>query len=242
MRHEVWLGIGSLALLWRSHSSGWRRPHLQISTPGARSSRAGANACRAIACRAQEARLRAISAGSGCCGRQKSCAPRCLEPCETSGRRVAYGGGCQRTRRLPSVTPHAVGAPRRRAGARKSLSATENAPFFSRPVPGKGRHAPTLLIDALQIAPGAAVADVGSGTGLSITWRLAEQVGARGKVYAVDVQQSMLDLTKAAVAERKLSNVEYVLADDDNPRLPARPRWTSFSSCTPFMNSATRHP
>ena len=47
-------------------------------------------------------------------------------------------------------------------------------------------------------------------------------MGPKGKVYAVDVQQSMLDLTKAAVAEHKLSNVEYVLATDSSPRLPER--------------------
>jgi SAM-dependent methyltransferase len=105
------------------------------------------------------------------------------------------------------------------APEREVAPATENAPFFSRPEREKEER-PDLLIDALHIAPGATVADVGSGTGF-YTWRLAEQVGAQGKVYAVDVQQSMLDLTKAAVAERKLSNVEYVLADDDNPRLPA---------------------
>ena len=65
------------------------------------------------------------------------------------------------------------------------------------------------------------MADVGSGTGY-FTWRLAEQVGPKGKVYAVDVQQSMLDLTKKAVAEHKLANVEYVLATDSSPRLPER--------------------
>jgi SAM-dependent methyltransferase len=105
------------------------------------------------------------------------------------------------------------------APEREVAPATENAPFFSRPEREKEER-PELLIDALHIAPGATVADVGSGTGF-YTWRLARQVGAQGKVYAVDVQQSMLDLTKAAVAERKLSNVEFVLADDDNPRLPA---------------------
>jgi ubiquinone/menaquinone biosynthesis C-methylase UbiE len=39
---------------------------------------------------------------------------------------------------------------------------------------------------------------------------------------AVDVQQEMLDRTKAAVAERNLKNVDYVLATDTDPRLPER--------------------
>jgi precorrin-6B methylase 2 len=98
--------------------------------------------------------------------------------------------------------------------------ATENAPFFSRPERDKEER-PELLISALHIRRGAAVADIGSGTGY-FTWRLAQQVGPEGKVYAVDVQQEMLDLTKAAVAERKLANVEYVLATETSPRLPER--------------------
>ena len=103
---------------------------------------------------------------------------------------------------------------------REIAPATENAPFFNRPQRDKEER-PDLLISALHIRRGATVADVGSGTGY-FTWRLAEQVGPKGKVYAVDVQQSMLDLTRKAVAERKLTNVEYVLATDSSPRLPER--------------------
>jgi precorrin-6B methylase 2 len=106
------------------------------------------------------------------------------------------------------------------ASEREIAPATGNAPFFSRP-DRDTEERPDLLIDALRIQPGMTVADLGSGTGY-FTWRLARQVGPQGKVYAVDVQQSMLDLTKAAVEEHKLSNVEYVLATDASPRLPER--------------------
>ena len=98
--------------------------------------------------------------------------------------------------------------------------ASENAQFFDRPQRDKEER-PEQLLSALQIRPGATVADIGSGTGY-FTWRLAQHVGTQGKVYAVDVQQSMLDLTKAAVAAHKLSNVEYVLATESSPRLPER--------------------
>jgi SAM-dependent methyltransferase len=103
---------------------------------------------------------------------------------------------------------------------REIAPATENAPFFNRPQRDKEER-PELLMDALHIRRGATVADIGSGTGY-FTWRLAEQVGSEGKVYAVDVQQSMLDLTRAAVEQRKLRNVEYVLATERSPRLPER--------------------
>jgi putative heme-binding domain-containing protein len=101
---------------------------------------------------------------------------------------------------------------------REIAPATENAPFFDRPDRDKEER-PDLLLGALAIKPGETVADIGSGTGY-FTWRLARQVGPKGKVYAVDIQQSMLDLTRQAVARQKLTNVEYVLATDSEPRLP----------------------
>lgn len=101
---------------------------------------------------------------------------------------------------------------------REIAPATENAPFFDRPGRDKDER-PELLIGALHIRPGATVADIGSGTGY-FTWRLAQQVGPQGKVYAVDLQESMLDLTKAAVDAHKLTNVEYVRAMAGSPRLP----------------------
>jgi len=103
---------------------------------------------------------------------------------------------------------------------REIAPATENAPFFNRPQRDEEER-PEMLMSALQIRPGATVADIGSGTGY-FTWRLAQQVGPQGKVYAVDVQQSMLDLTRTAVDGHKLNNVDYVLATDSSPRLPER--------------------
>jgi precorrin-6B methylase 2 len=103
---------------------------------------------------------------------------------------------------------------------REIAPATENAPFFERPERDKEER-PELLMSALHIRPGATVADIGSGTGY-FTWRLAKQVGPQGKVYAVDVQQSMLDRTRLAVDQHKLTNVEYVLATEHSPRLPER--------------------
>jgi len=79
---------------------------------------------------------------------------------------------------------------------------------------------PDKAIDLLAIAKGSTVADVGAGAGY-ITWRLAERVGPAGKVYANDIQQGMLDLLRRNVRERGLNNVEPVLGQFDDPRLPA---------------------
>jgi putative heme-binding domain-containing protein len=103
---------------------------------------------------------------------------------------------------------------------REIAPATENAAFFNRAKRDEEER-PEVLMKALGILPGSTVADIGSGTGY-FTWRLAEEVGPRGKVYAVDVQQSMLDLTRTAVEQRNVRNVDYILANETNPGLPAQ--------------------
>jgi ubiquinone/menaquinone biosynthesis C-methylase UbiE len=46
-------------------------------------------------------------------------------------------------------------------------------------------------------------------------------VGDTGKVYAVDIQQGMLDLLQAALGRERITNVVPVLGGIDDPRLPA---------------------
>src|SRR3954467_10262192 len=52
---------------------------------------------------------------------------------------------------------------------------------------------PGLLLEALKLKPRDAVADIGAGTGY-YSRRLAVQVGTNGVVYAVEIQQEMLDI------------------------------------------------
>jgi putative heme-binding domain-containing protein len=105
-----------------------------------------------------------------------------------------------------------------RERARQIPAATENTDFLDRPARDH-EDRPDLLLPALDIPRGSTIADIGSGTGY-FTWRLAEQVGPAGKVYAVDVQQTMLDITKAVVTRHNLDNVEYVLSEGDTLHLP----------------------
>lgn len=79
---------------------------------------------------------------------------------------------------------------------------------------------PDRALDLLKIAKGSTAADIGAGAGY-ITWRLAERVGPAGKVYANDIQPEMLDLLQRNMRQRKLENVESVLGDIDDPKLPA---------------------
>src|SRR3954468_21752171 len=69
---------------------------------------------------------------------------------------------------------------------------------------------PDAALDAIGIGEGSTVADIGAGAGY-MTWRMAERVGPRGKVYANDIQPQMLALLKRNMLQRKLTNVETVL-------------------------------
>src|SRR5262245_54950653 len=78
---------------------------------------------------------------------------------------------------------------------------------------------PDLLLPALKLKPGDSVADIGAGTGY-YTRRLAKLVGEKGTVYAVDIQQEMLDLLTNKMAELKIRNVKPVLGTVNDPKLP----------------------
>ena len=77
-----------------------------------------------------------------------------------------------------------------------------------------------LLVDAMKLQPGEVVADIGAGSGY-FTWRMARIVGPMGKVYAVDIQQEMLDLLMRNLGKRRISNAVPVLGTITDPRLPA---------------------
>ena len=76
-----------------------------------------------------------------------------------------------------------------------------------------------LLIPALKLKPGNAVADIGCGTGY-YTRRLVSAVGTNGVVYAVDIQPEMLELLTNKLATDKIFNVKPVLGTTTDPKLP----------------------
>lgn len=78
---------------------------------------------------------------------------------------------------------------------------------------------PDEIMDALGIADGSAVADIGAGAGW-FTIRLARRVGPNGVVYAQDVQRQMLEAIRRRVAREGLRNVETRLGSDSTPNLP----------------------
>lgn len=79
---------------------------------------------------------------------------------------------------------------------------------------------PDRIMDALGIADGSRVADIGAGGGW-FTIRLARRVGPNGRVYAEDVQTEMIDSITQRVANQQLTNVVTILGTASDPRLPS---------------------
>lgn len=77
----------------------------------------------------------------------------------------------------------------------------------------------TRALQQLQLQPGMQVCDLGCGNGYW-TLPMARVVGAMGKVYAVDIQPEMLQQLRARLGRARLRNVEPILGDVDDPKLP----------------------
>ncbi len=79
---------------------------------------------------------------------------------------------------------------------------------------------PAKLLGALKLKPGDVIADIGAGSGY-LTFRLSDRVGARGKVYAVDIQPEMLEILRQRMKTRGFANIEPILGTITDPKLPA---------------------
>ncbi len=79
---------------------------------------------------------------------------------------------------------------------------------------------PETALNAIGIAPGSTVADVGAGSGY-FTVRMARRVGAQGRVYANDLQPEMLAMLASRLQKERVPNVTLVQGGVDDPKLPA---------------------
>lgn len=91
---------------------------------------------------------------------------------------------------------------------------------------------PDEVLDALELNPGQAIADIGSGGGY-FCLRLAGAVGKEGRVYAIDTNQGSLECVKDSAKENGLNNVKTVLVTG-KPNLPE-------SVDLVFMRNVTHH-
>jgi ubiquinone/menaquinone biosynthesis C-methylase UbiE len=78
---------------------------------------------------------------------------------------------------------------------------------------------PEQVLDSIGVSEGMVVADVGAGDGY-FTFRLARRVGALGKVYANEIDESCLVEIRERANLEGISNIVTVLGDPHTPNLP----------------------
>jgi ubiquinone/menaquinone biosynthesis C-methylase UbiE len=78
---------------------------------------------------------------------------------------------------------------------------------------------PDELIKTLAFKPGESVADVGAGSGY-LSAPIARLVGTNGTVFAVEIQQEMLDLLIPKMSSQGITNIKPVLGTISDTKLP----------------------
>jgi ubiquinone/menaquinone biosynthesis C-methylase UbiE len=77
------------------------------------------------------------------------------------------------------------------------------------------------VIARLKLKPGDMVADIGSGSG-SFSIPMAKAIAPKGILYAVDIDQKMLDYVADRAKKEGVSNLRTVLGEYDDPKLPVK--------------------
>jgi cyclopropane fatty-acyl-phospholipid synthase-like methyltransferase len=75
------------------------------------------------------------------------------------------------------------------------------------------------VIKTLKVRAGQRVCDLGAGSGL-FTRPLAQRVGDKGVVYAVDIDAALLKHIETTAKAQNLSNIKTILGAEDDPKLP----------------------
>jgi len=102
--------------------------------------------------------------------------------------------------------------------ADRPVSQTGSTAFSTEQARDDRNEAQTVM-DLADIRNGMTVADIGAGEGY-YTIRLAERVGAKGRVLAQDIDPDALRRLGGRVEEERLDNVSIKLGAADDPRLP----------------------
>lgn len=73
------------------------------------------------------------------------------------------------------------------------------------------------MMDIAGVKPGMIIGEIGSGAG-PFTFRMAERVGKKGKIYANDIDPGALD----SIDNKEIQNIETVLGEVDDPVFPVK--------------------
>jgi len=77
------------------------------------------------------------------------------------------------------------------------------------------------VIEKLRLKPGDIVADVGAGSG-AFSIPMAKAIAPNGILYAVDIDQKLLDFIAERAKKEGVTNLRTVLGEYDDPKLPVK--------------------
>ena len=77
---------------------------------------------------------------------------------------------------------------------------------------------PKEVVEKLAIVPGSRVADIGAGGGY-FTWHLADAAGADGTVYAIEIDETGLEIINQEIQARHVKNVVPIHAEPMDSKL-----------------------
>ncbi|MDH3199849.1 MAG: class I SAM-dependent methyltransferase [Myxococcales bacterium] len=123
---------------------------------------------------------------------------------------TAFGSACGGSSSRHSVTPPPSGLP--------------DPQTYAARMDAKERYwwqQPERVVELLRCAPGMTVVDLGAGTGYFLPY-LSSAVGRSGRVLALDVERSMVDIIFRRVERERLFNVSPRLVHPDDPALTPR--------------------
>ncbi len=159
-----------------------------------------------------------LGLASGCAGSPQTAAPATNEPASASSAAPAPASE-------PAGEPHAQAhehePEHHSSAAHDPPDKFDDAAKWSKVFDDPKRDAwqkPDEVVRALGLQPDDVVADLGAGTGY-FSLRLARAV-PKGRVLAIDVSQGMLDHIEQRAKQAAVTNIETILADKHDPKLP----------------------
>ncbi len=97
------------------------------------------------------------------------------------------------------------------------VMSSEGAAWLDRKTREKEENS-NLAIEKMDLSPASVVADIGAGTGY-YTFKIAQKV-PQGKVYAVEIQDQMIQYLNNRKKELDIKNVIVIKGDSKSPHLP----------------------
>jgi ubiquinone/menaquinone biosynthesis C-methylase UbiE len=80
-------------------------------------------------------------------------------------------------------------------------------------------HQPEKVMDLVGVRPGMVIGEVGAGKGY-FTFKLSDRVGLSGKIYANDINRSVLRAVRERCERDGVDNIETIIGEVEDPLFP----------------------